>query len=52
MIATDIIDGPLINKLMPTDRVISDTRKVVYYYRPSPDRRRIIFGGTSNNWGG
>ena len=45
MIATDIIDGPLIDKLMPTDRVISDTRKVVYYYRPSPDRRRIIFGG-------
>ena len=45
MIATDIIDDRLMNKLMPTNRVISDTRKVVYYYRPSPDRRRIIFGG-------
>ena len=45
MITTDIIDDQLMNKLMPTNRVISDTRKVVYYYRPSPDRRRIIFGG-------
>ena len=45
MIATDVLDDDLINELMPTDRVISDTRKVVYYYRPSPDRRRIIFGG-------
>ena len=33
------------DRLMPTNRVINDTRKVVYYYRPSPDRRRIIFGG-------
>ena len=30
---------------MPKDRIVSDTRKVVYYYRPSPDRSRIIFGG-------
>jgi len=45
MIATDVINDNLMDELMPTDRVISDTRKVVYYYRPSPDRRRIIFGG-------
>ena len=45
MIATEVINDNLMNELMPTDRVISDTRKVVYYYRPSPDRRRIIFGG-------
>ena len=30
---------------MPRDRVFSDTRRVVYYYRASPDRRRILFGG-------
>jgi glycine/D-amino acid oxidase-like deaminating enzyme len=30
---------------MPKNRVISDTRKVVYYYRASPDRTRILFGG-------
>ncbi|WP_169566365.1 NAD(P)/FAD-dependent oxidoreductase [Sneathiella limimaris] len=45
VIATDIIDPQLMKKLMPTNRIISDTRKVVYYYRPSPDHKRIIFGG-------
>lgn len=45
MIATEAIESSLMEELMPTNRVISDTRKVVYYYRPSPDRRRIIFGG-------
>jgi len=33
------------DKLMPKNRIASDTRKVVYYYRPSPDRKRILFGG-------
>jgi glycine/D-amino acid oxidase-like deaminating enzyme len=25
--------------------MVTDTRKVVYYYRASPDRTRILFGG-------
>ena len=45
MIATEALNADLMDQLMPRDRVVSDTRKVVYYYRPSPDRRRIIFGG-------
>ncbi len=45
IIATEPLDKAVMDRLMPTNRVISDTRKVVYYYRPSPDRRRIIFGG-------
>ncbi len=45
MIATEALPADLMNKLMPSDRVVSDTRKVVYYYRPSPDRSRIVFGG-------
>lgn len=45
VIATDIVAPDLMNRLMPTNRVLSDTRKLVYYYRPSPDRKRIIFGG-------
>ncbi|MEH6476518.1 MAG: FAD-binding oxidoreductase, partial [Sneathiella sp.] len=45
IIATEPIEPKLMNKLMPTNRIISDTRKVVYYYRPSPDRKRILFGG-------
>jgi glycine/D-amino acid oxidase-like deaminating enzyme len=45
IIATEPINEALINKLFPTDRHISDTCKVVYYYRPSPDRKRVLFGG-------
>ncbi|MEJ2328209.1 MAG: FAD-binding oxidoreductase [Chromatiaceae bacterium] len=33
------------DRLFPADRIFTDTRKLVYYYRPSPDRRRILFGG-------
>ena len=33
------------DKLFPTNRNITDTCRVVYYYRPSPDRKRILFGG-------
>ena len=45
IIATEEIPTALMQQLMPTDRVLSDTRKLVYYYRPSPDRKRILFGG-------
>ena len=45
MIATEPFDPVLMDRLMPRMRVVSDTRRVVYYYRPSPDRRRILFGG-------
>jgi glycine/D-amino acid oxidase-like deaminating enzyme len=45
MIATEPLAPELMNRLMPRNRVISDTRKLVYYYRASPDRRRILFGG-------
>ncbi len=45
MIATEPVDGPVLDRLMPTDRIVSDSRRVVHYYRPSPDRTRILFGG-------
>jgi glycine/D-amino acid oxidase-like deaminating enzyme len=45
VIATEPLPPETMARLMPKDRVISDTRKVVYYYRPSPDRTRILFGG-------
>lgn len=45
VIATEEIDPALMQKIMPKDRILSDTRKLVYYYRPSPDRKRILFGG-------
>ncbi|MBM3572963.1 MAG: FAD-binding oxidoreductase [Alphaproteobacteria bacterium] len=45
VIATEPIALDLMARLMPRDRIVSDTRKVVYYYRASPDRRRVVFGG-------
>ncbi|MEC8388850.1 MAG: FAD-binding oxidoreductase, partial [Pseudomonadota bacterium] len=50
MIATEPLPAAVMDRILPTGRTIGDTRKVVYYYRPSPDRSRVIFGGrvTSN----
>ncbi len=45
IIATEALAPAVMDRLMPTDRIISDSRNVVYYYRPSPDRTRIVFGG-------
>lgn len=45
IIATEPISRERMDRLFPTDRMVTDTRKVVYYYRASPDRTRILFGG-------
>lgn len=45
VIATEPLPRETMARLMPRGRIVSDTRKVVYYYRPSPDGQRILFGG-------
>ena len=45
MIATEPLDPNLVRTLFPKGYQMNDTRKVIYYYRPSPDGRRILFGG-------
>ena len=45
IIATEKLDPSMVDTLFPTNRIASDTCKVVYYYRTSPDRQRILFGG-------
>jgi len=45
VIATEELPTEMVDRLFPTDRVLSDTRKLVYYYRLSPDRKRVLFGG-------
>ena len=45
VIATEPLPKDVIDRLFPTDRIVSDTCKVIYYYRASPDRTRILFGG-------
>jgi len=45
IIATEPLPVEQMKRLMPKNRIVSDTRKVVFYYRASPDQRRILFGG-------
>jgi glycine/D-amino acid oxidase-like deaminating enzyme len=45
IIATEPLSPTLTARLIPKARVVSDTRRIVIYYRLSPDRRRIVFGG-------
>ena len=45
MLATEPMDSARLDRLMPRQRVFSDTRKVVVYFRCTPDGRRMLFGG-------
>lgn len=45
MIATEPLDADLARRLIPEMRVITDTCKLVVYYRLCPEGRRVIFGG-------
>jgi glycine/D-amino acid oxidase-like deaminating enzyme len=45
IIATAPISPNLMATLMPRAMMLSDSRKNHYYYRPSPDGTRILFGG-------
>jgi glycine/D-amino acid oxidase-like deaminating enzyme len=45
IIATEPLDPALIRRLIPNGRNVGDTRRVIVYYRPSPDGTRILFGG-------
>ncbi|MDB5511849.1 MAG: FAD-binding oxidoreductase [Enterovirga sp.] len=45
IIATEPLSPNLMGELMPRRMMISDTRNLSYYYRPSPDGTRILFGG-------
>jgi glycine/D-amino acid oxidase-like deaminating enzyme len=45
IIATEEMPPDLAASLIPKRRTLSDTRRVLCYYRMSPDGRRMIFGG-------
>jgi glycine/D-amino acid oxidase-like deaminating enzyme len=48
MIATEELGEERVEAVMPKLRVYGDTKKVLYYFRPSPDHRRILFGGRAS----
>jgi len=45
IIATEELPPDLAQSLIPKGRTLSDTRRVLCYYRMSPDGRRMVFGG-------
>ena len=45
IIATEELPPDLARSLIPKGRTLSDTRRVLCYYRISPDGRRMVFGG-------
>jgi glycine/D-amino acid oxidase-like deaminating enzyme len=45
IIATEELPADLAGSLIPKRRSISDTKRVLCYYRLSPDGRRMVFGG-------
>ena len=45
MLATEPMALERAATLMPRNRVFSDTRKIVVYFRRSPDGRSLLFGG-------
>jgi len=47
-IATERLGAEKVRALIPQGRNISDSRRVVVYYRPSPDGERIVFGGRAS----
>jgi glycine/D-amino acid oxidase-like deaminating enzyme len=48
IIATEQMDPATIRTLFPTMRMISDSRRVLSYFRPSPDGTRILWGGRAS----
>jgi len=45
IIATEELPPDLARSLIPTGRTLSDTKRVLCYYRMSPDGMRMVFGG-------
>ena len=45
IIATEKLPQDLARSLIPKGRTLSDTRRVLCYYRLSPDGTRMVFGG-------
>jgi glycine/D-amino acid oxidase-like deaminating enzyme len=45
MIATEELPNETARTLSPKDRAFSDSRRLLTYYRLSPDRTRLLFGG-------
>ena len=48
IIATEELGEDVIERLFPGRRMISDTKRVLNYFRPSPDGKRVLWGGRAS----
>jgi glycine/D-amino acid oxidase-like deaminating enzyme len=48
IIATEELPEATIERLFPGRRMISDSKRVLNYFRPSPDGRRVLWGGRAS----
>ena len=45
MIATQELSDDITRELVPNNRMVFDTKRFLYYFRLSPDGKRLLFGG-------
>jgi glycine/D-amino acid oxidase-like deaminating enzyme len=50
MIATGMLSESLVRSVSPKLRSHGGTDRLVFYYRPSPDGKRLLFGGRAMNY--
>ena len=48
IIATEPLGPARVRALFPTGRMIADTKRVLNYFRPSPDFTRVLWGGRAS----
>ncbi|MFD2854236.1 NAD(P)/FAD-dependent oxidoreductase [Seohaeicola zhoushanensis] len=48
IVVTDPLPEGLIGRLLPEGRTAVDSRRLLSYFRPTPDGRRILFGGRAS----
>jgi glycine/D-amino acid oxidase-like deaminating enzyme len=50
LIATEELPADLIDQLMPKRRMYGDSRRIIAYYRTTPDGKRMLFGGRASGY--
>ncbi|TCZ56587.1 NAD(P)/FAD-dependent oxidoreductase [Roseicella aquatilis] len=48
IIATEELGEAVIDRLFPGRRMVSDSKRVLNYFRPSPDGKRVLWGGRAS----
>ena len=48
IIATEELGEQVIDRLFPGRRMVSDSKRVLNYFRPSPDGKRVLWGGRAS----